>query len=188
MRAGKRRFEDSFGRGGVTSGSFHTRSWSDNGNCRTPQAFPVSCERRPAENPWRNEWRAAGDDANSCASRLGWASGAVVSAAVLHTVGRGFESLLAHQLLLPVSTEFQISPDVSVLTVFGMWHRSWPFTGVTANVGSGHRNFFLPSLSISVSGGGRRGWDQKRFRVRCCWDLAAVNSNATLGTVRDFAV
>ena len=27
---------------------------------------------------------------------LGWANGAVASAAVLHTVGRGFESLFAH--------------------------------------------------------------------------------------------
>ena len=28
--------------------------------------------------------------------KLGWANGAVASAAVLHTVGRGFESLFAH--------------------------------------------------------------------------------------------
>ncbi len=31
---------------------------------------------------------------------LGWANGAVASAAVLHTVGRGFESLFAHHFFL----------------------------------------------------------------------------------------
>ena len=33
---------------------------------------------------------------------LGWANGAVASAAVLHTVGRGFESLIAHHFPSPV--------------------------------------------------------------------------------------
>ena len=33
---------------------------------------------------------------------LGWANGAVASAAVLHTVGRGFESLFAHHFLRTV--------------------------------------------------------------------------------------
>ena len=34
---------------------------------------------------------------------LGWANGAVASAAVLHTVGRGFESLFAHHFFLSLS-------------------------------------------------------------------------------------
>lgn len=36
---------------------------------------------------------------------LGWANGAVASAAVLHTVGRGFESLFAHHFSLPTLPE-----------------------------------------------------------------------------------
>ena len=35
---------------------------------------------------------------------LGWANGAVASAAVLHTVGRGFESLFAHHFFFKKAT------------------------------------------------------------------------------------
>ena len=37
----------------------------------------------------------------SSIAMIEWAIGAVASAAVLHTVGRGFESLIAHHFLFP---------------------------------------------------------------------------------------
>ena len=52
---------------------------------------------------------------------LGRANGAVASAAVLHTVGRGFESLFAHHLLLAFCHFFQINPTYRT-KLKNVWH------------------------------------------------------------------
>ncbi len=54
-------------------------------------------------------------ETNTFVERFGWANGAVASAAALHAVGRGFESLFAHHLFLEKIRIFWISDQIQTI-------------------------------------------------------------------------